>query len=407
MTNVLSDRSLDFTYTGTNRLGHKVTGELTSKNSTFARAQLLKQGITVTRLKTKSKPIFERRKRIKPLDIAVFTRQLATLIKAGIPLVQSLDIVAESGDNLSMTLLILDVKAEVASGTVFAAALRKHPQHFDPLLCALIESGEQSGALETMLDRVATYKEQSEQLKSKIKKAIKYPIAVIIVALVVALILLIHVVPVFADLFASADSELPTFTQWVVNLSNSVREWWLALIIVFIALPVAFVHSKKRSQKFCNQLDRLRLKLPIVGNISYQAIVARFSRTLSTTFAAGVPLIDALQSTAGATNNIVFYNATQQIKADVATGQQLHSAMRATALFPNMAIQMVSIGEESGSLEDMLDKVASYYENEVNNAIDGLTSLIEPVIMVILGILIGGLVIAMYLPIFKMGSVIG
>ena len=258
-----------------------------------------------------------------------------------------------------------------------------------------------------MLERVATYKEKSELLKAKIKKALKYPIAVIVVAIIVTIILLVKVVPVFADLFNSFGAELPAFTQMVVNMSEWMQKWWWLLLFSIAGAVVGFSEAKKRSKPFNDFLDRLTLKLPIFGNIAYQAVVARFSRTLSTTFAAGVPLIDALDSTAGATNNVVFYNATQKIKGDVATGQQLQFSMRSTNLFPSMAIQMVGIGEESGSLEEMLDKVATYYENEVDNAVDGLTSLMEPMIMAVLGVLVGGLVIAMYLPIFQMGSVVG
>jgi type IV pilus assembly protein PilC len=303
--------------------------------------------------------------------------------------------------------LVLSIKADIEAGGTFAAALRKHPRYFDDLFCSLVESGEQSGALETMLERVATYKEKSEILKSKIKKAMKYPIAVIVVAVIVTMILLIKVVPVFSDLFSSFGAELPAFTQMVVGMSEWMQSWWFVLIVIIGAAIIGFSEAKKRSKKFRDFLDRLTLRLPIFGNIAYQAIIARFSRTLSTTFAAGVPLIDALDSTAGATNNVVYYNATQQIKNDVATGQQLQFSMRSTNLFPSMAIQMVGIGEESGSLEEMLDKVASHYESEVDNAVDGLTSLMEPLIMAVLGVLVGGLVIAMYLPIFQMGSVVG
>ena len=285
--------------------------------------------------------------------------------------------------------------------------MRRHPRYFDDLFCSLVESGEQAGALETMLERVATYKEKSELLKAKIKKAMKYPIAVIVVAIVVTIILLVKVVPVFAELFGSFGAELPAFTQMVVNMSEWMKKWWFILIIGIGATVIGFSEAKKRSKKFRDLLDRIALKAPVFGKIAYQAVIARFARTLSTTFAAGVPLIDALDSTAGATNNVVFYNATQQIKNDVSTGQQLQFAMRTTNLFPSMAIQMVGIGEEAGSLEEMLDKVATYYENEVDNAVDGLTSLMEPMIMAFLGVVIGGLVVAMYLPIFQMGSVVG
>lgn len=407
MAKVAVEQLLDFTYKGTNSRGQKIAGEVTSKSLELAKAQLRKQGIIVDNIRPKPKPLFKRAKAIKALDIAIFVRQLATMMKAGVPLTQSFEIVADSLDNPSMKDLVLKLKADIEAGSNFATALRKHPRYFDDLFCSLVESGEQSGALETMLERVATYKEKSELLKAKIKKAMKYPIAVIVVAIIVTAILLIKVVPVFADMFAGFGAELPAFTQFVVNMSNWMVKNFIAFFVIIGAIIIAFVQTKKHSKKFRDFLDRLALKLPIFGDIVYKAIIARFARTLSTTFAAGVPLIDALDSTAGATNNVVFYNATQRIKEDVSTGQQLQFAMRTTNLFPSMVIQMVGIGEEAGSLEEMLDKVATYYENEVDNAVDGLTSLMEPLIMAFLGVVIGGLVIAMYLPIFQMGDVIG
>ena len=407
MAKAATEQLLDFKYSGTNRRGQNVKGELTAKSLELARAQLRKQGIIVQDVRQKPKPLFEMKKSIKALDIAIFVRQLATMMKAGVPLTQSFEIVADSLENPSMTELVLKIKADIEAGSNFATALRKHPKYFDDLFCSLVESGEQSGALETMLERVATYKEKSELLKAKIKKAMKYPIAVIIVAIIVTAILLIKVVPVFSQLFEGFGAELPAFTQFVVNMSNWMVKYYLLFFVVLAALIIAFTQAKLRSQKFRNFLDRLALKAPIFGDIVYKSIIARFCRTLSTTFAAGVPLIDALDSTAGATNNIVFYEATQRIKEDVATGQQMQFAIRSTNLFPSMVIQMVGIGEEAGSLEEMLDKSATYYENEVDNAVDGLTSLMEPMIMAFLGVVIGGLVIAMYLPIFQMGSVVG
>jgi len=406
MAKAATEQLLDFKYSGTNRRGQNVKGELTAKSLELARAQLRKQGIIVQDVRQKPKPLFEMKKSIKALDIAIFVRQLATMMKAGVPLTQSFEIVADSLENPSMKELVLKIKADIEAGSNFATALRKHPKYFDDLFCSLVESGEQSGALETMLERVATYKEKSELLKAKIKKAMKYPIAVIIVAIIVTAILLIKVVPVFSQLFEGFGAELPAFTQFVVNMSNWMVKYYLLFFVVLAALIIAFTQAKLRSQKFRNFLDRLALKAPIFGDIVYKSIIARFCRTLSTTFAAGVPLIDALDSTAGATNNIVFYEATQRIKEDVATGQQMQFAIRSTNLFPSMVIQMVGIGEEAGSLEEMLDKAATYYENEVDNAVDGLTSLMEPMIMAFLGIVIGGLVIAMYLPIFQMGSVV-
>ncbi|WP_315040990.1 type II secretion system F family protein [Faucicola mancuniensis] len=407
MAKAQTEMLMDFVYEGTNRRGEKVKGEATSRSIELARAQLLKQGIQIRSIRKKPKPLFKAGKAIKAIDIAIFVRQLATMMKAGVPLTQSFEIVADALENPNMKDLVLKLKADIEGGSNFASALRKHPRYFDDLFCSLVEAGEQSGALETMLERVATYKEKSELLKAKIKKAMKYPIAVIVVAFVVTAILLVKVVPVFSGLFSSFGAELPAFTQMVVNMSEWMKKYWWVVLFSVGGAVVSFSEAKKRSKAFRDFLDRLSLKLPIFGNIVYQAIIARFARTLSTTFAAGVPLIDALDSTAGATNNVVYYNATQKIKEDVSTGQQLQFAMRSTNLFPSMAIQMVGIGEEAGSLEEMLDKVATYYENEVDNAVDGLTSLMEPMIMAFLGVVIGGLVVAMYLPIFQMGSVVG
>lgn len=398
---------LSFSYEGVDRKGVKIKGDIPAKNIALAKVSLRKQGIVVSHIKEKRKDILGQlfKRGISSLDITIFTRQLATMMRAGVPLVQGLDIVSEGLDNQSMRNVVAGIKSEVENGNTFAGGLRKFPQHFDQLFCSLVESGEQSGSLDTMLERVATYKEKSEQLKMKIKKALKYPIFVIIVAIAVTILLMIKVVPVFQDIFTSFGQELPLFTQMVVSMSVWMQNYWIAVVLMMILMVIAFVQSKKRSKKFRDYLDKLSLKLPIFGDLIYKAIIARFSRTLSTTFAAGVPLIDALQSTAGATNNVIFENAVLKIKENVSTGQQLNFAMRLTNRFPTMAIQMVAIGEESGALDAMLEKVANYYEDEVDHAVDGLTSLLEPLIMVILGILVGGLVIAMYLPIFKMGSI--
>lgn len=396
-----------FVYEGIDRKGQKVKGEIPGKNMALAKAVLRKQGINVTKITQKKKDIlaFLNKKKVRPLDITIFTRQLATMMKAGVPLVQSFEIVAEGLDNPAMREVVMGIKGEVEGGNSFAGALKKYPQYFDDLFCSLVASGEQSGALETMLDRVAIYKEKSELLKQKIKKALKYPTAVIVVAIVVTIILLVKVVPVFQDLFHSFGADLPAFTQMVVNMSSWMQSYWYILIIVVGLTIGTFLEAKKRSQAFRDFLDRAALKAPIFGDLVYKAIIARFSRTLATTFAAGVPLIEALESTAGATNNVVYRDGVMRIKEDISTGQQLQFAMRATNLFPSMAIQMVSIGEESGALDAMLDKVATHFENEVDNAVDGLTSMMEPLIMAVLGVLVGGLVIAMYLPIFQMGSV--
>jgi type IV pilus assembly protein PilC len=397
-----------FIYDGVDRKGIKIKGEIPARNMALAKVTLRKQGITIKTIREKKKNIFEAfsKKKVSTLDITIFTRQLATMMKAGVPLVQSFEIVAEGLDNPAMREVVLGIKAEVEGGNTFAGALRKYPQHFDKLFCSLVESGEQSGALETMLDRVAIYKEKSEVLKQKIKKAMKYPATVIVVAVIVTIILMVKVVPVFQDLFSSFGADLPAFTQMVVNISNWMQSYWFILIIGIAVVIALLLEAKKRSQKFRDTLDKAALKLPIFGDLIYKAIIARYSRTLATTFAAGVPLIDALESTAGATNNVVYEQAVLKIRDDVATGQQLQFAMRATNKFPSMAIQMVAIGEESGSLDAMLDKVATHYESEVDNAVDGLTAMMEPLIMAILGVLVGGLVIAMYLPIFQMGSVV-
>ena len=398
-----------FSYEGVDRKGLKIKGDLPAKNMALAKVTLRKQGITVRKIAQKREIEFLNKlfkKKVTTLDITIFTRQLATMMKAGVPLVQSFEIVAEGLENPAMREVVLGIKGEVEGGNTFAGALRKYPKYFDNLFCSLVESGEQSGALETMLDRVAIYKEKSELLKQKIKKAMKYPATVIVVAIIVTIILMVKVVPVFEDLFSSCGADLPAFTQMVVHMSEWMQKYWFFLILGIGAVVFGFLEAKQRSKKFSDFLDKLSLKLPIFGDLVYKSIIARYSRTLATTFAAGVPLIDALESTAGATNNVVYEKAVLGIRDDVATGQQLQFSMRQTQLFPSMAVQMVAIGEESGALDAMLDKVATHFENEVDNAVDGLTSMMEPLIMAILGVLVGGLVIAMYLPIFQMGSVV-
>ncbi|KXO75371.1 type II secretion system F family protein [Acinetobacter venetianus] len=397
-----------FAYEGVDRKGLKIKGELPARNMALAKVTLRKQGIAIKNIREKRKNILEglMKKKVSTLDITVFTRQLATMMKAGVPLVQGFEIVAEGLENPAMREVVLGLKGEVESGNTFAGALRKYPLYFDNLFCSLVESGEQSGALETMLDRVAIYKEKSELLKQKIKKAMKYPITVICVAVIVTIILMVKVVPVFESVFSSFGADLPAFTKMVVNMSNWMQKYWFMLILTIAVVITVFLESKKRSKKFRDFLDKMALKAPIFGDLVYKAIIARYSRTLATTFAAGVPLIDALESTAGATNNVIYEEAVMKIREDVATGQQLQFAMRVSNRFPSMAIQMVAIGEESGALDSMLDKVATHFENEVDNAVDGLTSMMEPLIMAILGVLVGGLVIAMYLPIFQMGSVV-
>lgn len=395
-----------FKWEGKDRRGTVVSGVINGQNPALVKAQLRKQGINPTKVRKESSLSFGKGKKIKPMDIALFTRQMATMMKAGVPLLQSFDIISEGFDNPNMRKLVDEVKQEVAAGNSFAASLRKKPQYFDELYCNLVESGEQAGALENLLDRIATYKEKTEALKAKIKKAMNYPIAVIVVAVIVSAILLIKVVPQFEEVFANFGAELPAFTQMVIGISQVMQAWWFIFLIAIFAAAFAFKEAMKRSQKLRDSVDRGVLKLPIVGDILYKSAVARFARTLSTTFAAGVPLVDALDSVSGATGNVVFKNATNKIKADVSTGMQLNFSMRTTGTFPSMAVQMTAIGEESGSLDEMLDKVASFYEAEVDNMVDGLTSLMEPIIMSVLGVLVGGLIIAMYLPIFQLGAVV-
>ncbi len=395
-----------YAWEGLDKKGTKVTGELSGHNPALVKAQLRKQGINPTKVKKKSVSIFGAGKKIKPLDIAFFSRQMATMMKAGVPLLQSFDIISEGSDNPNMRKLVDDVKQEVASGHSFATSLRQKPQYFDELYCNLVDAGEQAGALESLLDRVATYKEKTESLKAKIKKAMTYPIAVVIVAFIVTGILLIKVVPQFQSIFAGFGAQLPTFTLMVVGLSEAVQEYWLLMLGAMVLAVIAFRRAYKTSEKFRNSLDRTLLKLPIVGPLLYKSAVARYARTLSTTFAAGVPLVEALDSVAGATGNIVFKNAVNKVKQDVSTGMQLNFSMRSTGVFPMLAVQMTAIGEESGALDSMLDKVATYYEDEVDNMVDSLTSLMEPIIMAVLGVIVGGLVIAMYLPIFQLGNAV-
>ena len=395
-----------YSWEGTDKKGAKIKGESSGQSPVLVKAQLRKQGINPTKVRKKSVSLFSEGKKITPMDIALFARQMATMMKAGVPLLQSFEIIGEGLDNQNMRKLVDDIKQQVAAGNSFATALRTRPLYFDELFCNLVDAGEQAGALESLLDRVATYKEKSEALKAKIKKAMNYPIAVVAVAIIVSCILLIKVVPQFESVFANFGAELPAFTQFVIGISQGLQEQWYIFLFVLAGTAFAFSETKKRSEKFRNWLDRTALKAPVIGDIIYKSSVARYARTLATTFAAGVPLVEALDSVAGATGNIVFKNAVQKVKQDVTSGMQLNFSMRSTGVFPSMAVQMTAIGEESGALDMMLDKVASYYEAEVDNAVDGLTALMEPLIMSVLGVLVGGLIIAMYLPIFQLGSVV-
>jgi type IV pilus assembly protein PilC len=395
-----------YLWEGVDRKGNTLKGEASGSNLALIKAQLRKQGISPGKIRRKGSSLFGSGKKIKPQAIALFTRQMATMMRAGVPLLQSFDIIAEGLENPRLRKLVEDIKQNVAAGNSLASSLKKHPDYFDDLYCNLVNAGEQAGALETLLDRVATYKEKTEALKAKIKKAMTYPIAVVVVAIIVSGILLIKVVPQFQSIFAGFGAELPAFTQMVINFSEIVQKWWFILITALVALSFALKSLYKKSEKIRNGIDRALLKLPIIGPLLYKSSVARYARTLSTTFAAGVPLVEALESVAGATGNIVFKNAVNQVRADVSTGTQLNVSMRSTAAFPTLAIQMTAIGEESGALDDMLDRVATIYEAEVDNMVDSLTSLMEPMIMAVLGVVVGGLVIAMYLPIFQLGSVV-
>jgi len=395
-----------FKWEGKDRKGTRIDGVLQGENAALVKTQLRKQGILVTKIKRESTLFGKRPKPIKPLDIAFFTRQLATMMESGVPIIQAFEIIAEGAENPSVAKLVTEIKNDVAAGNTLADSLRQHPKYFDDLFCNLVESGEQSGRLESLLDRIATYKEKTEALKAKIKKAMTYPIAVIVVAVIVTAIMLLKVVPSFQEVFANFGAELPAFTLFVIGLSEWLQAWWFVALILIIGTGYAYSQAHVRSKAFRDFEDRTLLKAPIVGDIVYQAAVARYARTLATTFAAGVPLVDALDSVAGASGNVVFYNAVMKIKEDVSAGSQLNFSMRATKVFPSLATQMTGIGEESGNLDGMLEKVADYYEAEVDNKVDNLTTLLEPLIMSVLGILVGGLIVAMYLPIFQLGNVV-
>jgi type IV pilus assembly protein PilC len=398
-------RDTPFQWEGMDKKGNRVKGKSLAPDEAALRADLRRQGIAASRIKKQSTS-FKSGGKPNPQDIAVFARQLATMLAAGIPLVQSFEIVGNGHEKPSMQKLILDIKADVEGGTSLHEALAKHPLYFDDLFVNLVEAGEQAGALEGLLDKIATYKEKTEALKKKVKKALFYPAAVLVVAIIVTVILLIFVIPQFESLFKGFGADLPAFTQMVIDMSKFVQRDGIFIAIVAGGAGYAFVYFKKRSRKMREFMDRVALKFPIIGPILNKAAIARYARTLSTMFAAGVPLVEALESVAGATGNIVFENAVMRMKDEVATGQRLQRAMENTGLFPNMVIQMIAVGEESGSLDEMSGKVATFYEAEVDNAVDAMSSLLEPLIMAILGVLVGGLVIAMYLPIFKLGAVV-
>lgn len=401
-------QAVSFLWEGKDKNGNRSQGKIEATTPSAAKALLRNQGINPQKIRKESNiGLFSKANApIKPLDIAFFTRQMATMMKAGVPLLQGLEIVSNGTEKNKLKDMIKSIRNDVNGGVDFSAALSKFPQYFDDLFCNLVSAGEQSGALEQMLDRLATYKEKVESLKAKIKKALTYPAAVVVVGIIVSAILLVKVVPMFESLFKGFGADLPAFTKFVVSLSEVAQEWWhLAFLAVGIGVYL-FKKAKTQSPKFADAVDRAMLKIPVIGQILHNAAIARFSRTLATTFAAGVPLVNALESAAGAAGNVVYRNAILQIRNGVSTGQSLQNAINMTGVFPNMAVQMISIGEEAGSLDLMLTKVADYYEEAVDNAVDNLSSLLEPMIMVILGVLVGGLVIAMYLPIFQMGAAI-
>jgi type IV pilus assembly protein PilC len=398
--------STPFLWEGTDRNGKKVKGKSLASDEASVRADLRRQGVVPSRIRKQRQSMFSGGGKIETSDIAIFSRQLATMLAAGIPLVQAFEIVGNGHENAAMQKLILGIKADVEGGSALAEALAKQPLYFDDLFVNLVEAGEQAGALETLLDKIATYKEKTEAIKKKIKKALTYPAAVLAVAFIVTTILLIFVIPSFEDLFQGFGADLPGFTRMVIDLSAFVRTKGLYIVAIVGAAVGTFIYFKKRSRAFRHFLDRMMLKTPIIGPILEKASIARYARTLSTMFAAGVPLVEALESVAGATGNIVYEVGVLEMRDEVATGQRLQLAMENTDLFPNMVIQMIAVGEESGSLDQMSAKVADFYEDDVDNAVDNLSSLLEPMIMSILGVLVGGLVVAMYLPIFKLGAVV-
>jgi len=398
---------IDFVWSGTDKNKKKAGGIISAKSETIAKTELRRQGYRVISFKKKPKPLFTAKVQvITPGDIAIFSRQLATMLKAGVPLVQSFDIVGKGHDNASMEALLMGIKADIEGGDTLAQALNKRPLYFDELTCNLVEAGEQAGVLETLLDKIATYKEKTESMKKKIKKALTYPIAVVVVAFIVTTILLIFVVPVFADMFKSFGADLPAFTKMVVSMSEWMQAWWYVVVGIVVGTVYTFGYFKKRSKKFNHFMDKTLLKIPVIGLILHKSAIARFARTLATMSAAGVPLVEALESVAGACGNIIYTEAVLKMRDEVATGQRLQFAMQQANLWPNMVIQMVAIGEESGSMDSMLLKVADFFDEEVDNLVDNLSSLMEPFIMAVLGILVGGLIVAMYLPIFKMGAAI-
>ncbi len=396
-----------FTWEGTDKRGVKMKGETASKNANLLKAELRRQGINPTTVRAKSKPLFGGSgKAISARDIAVFSRQIATMLQSGVPMVQAFEILANGQANPRMRDMLNDVRDQISGGSSLSEAMAKHPVQFDTLFRNLTRAGEQAGVLDTVLDTVATYKERMETLKGKIKKALFYPIAVMAVAIIVSAVLLIYVVPQFDAVFKSFGADLPAFTKMIVSASEFMTQWWWLMLLGVIGAVVGFMFAYKRSPSLERTVDRLMLKLPVIGQILHQSAIARFGRTLALTFKAGVPLVEALETVGGATGSIIYNDAVKRIREDVSVGYQLNVAMKQVNLFPHMVVQMTAIGEESGALDTMLLKVAEFYEQEVNNAVDALASLLEPFIMIIIGVLVGGMVIGMYLPIFKIAATV-
>lgn len=410
MADTSSAAKLDtYAWEGTDKRGNRTKGEVRGSSPTLVKAELRRQGINPLKVKKKPKPLFgggATGKKITPKDIAIFSRQMATMMSSGVPLVQAFEIVGRGHDNPNMQTMLMKIKGDIEGGNSLAEALAKHPKHFDALYCNLVNAGEQAGILEGLLHKIAIYKEKVEAIKGKIKKAMFYPTAVIVAAIIVTTILLMFVVPEFAALFQGFGADLPALTQMVVDMSDFLMDYWWLVFGVLAVVVIIFKKLKETSKPFNDFLDKSVLKMPVFGDLIQKATIARFARTLSTMFAAGVPLVEAMTTVAGAAGNVVYEQAILRMRDEISTGSPLQASMRQSNLFPNMVCQLVAIGEEAGSLDEMLSKVADFYEEEVDNAVDGLSSLMEPLIMAFLGVIIGGLVVAMYLPIFKMGEVV-
>ena len=398
-------RLTTYEWVALDKRGKRMKGDMPAKNASLVKAELRRQGMNPQTVRERSKPLFgSSGKPVKPLDVAVFSRQIATMMASGVPIVQSFDIIADGQKNVRFKNILLDVKQNIEGGSALHEALHRYPVQFDELYCNLVRAGEASGVLDTVLDTVATYKERMEAIKKKIKKALFYPMMVLAVVFMVCLIMLLFVVPVFAKTFQDAGAQLPAPTQLLVSASEFMQSYWWVVIGIIGGSIAALIVAKKRSVKFAHFLDRMALKMPVMGNIVRNSAIARFARTLGVTFRAGVPLVEALDAVAGATGSVVYGDAVHQMREDIAVGHQLQLAMKQTGLFPNMVVQMTAIGEESGALDNMLFKVAEFYEEEVSNAVDTLSTLLEPIIMVVLGTLVGGMVVALYLPIFKLAG---